>query len=89
VEDFRLDFVWLAILLGIECDGFDWHGNRLAWKRDRRRIARLEDLGWWLLHVTWDDVTQRPDETISRIRQAIATRRIAAAPPTLALRGRA
>jgi very-short-patch-repair endonuclease len=88
VDDFRIDFVWLAILLGLECDGFDWHGNRLAWKRDRRRIARLEDLGWCLLHVTWDDVTQRPDETISRIRQAIATRTSATHRPMLALPGR-
>ena len=47
------------------------HGNRLAWKRDRRRIARLEALGWRLLHVTWDDVTLHPRETIGRIREAV------------------
>src|SRR5262245_29977339 len=88
VEKYRIDFVWLAILLGVECDGFDWHGNRLAWKRDRRRIARIEDLGWSLVHVTWDDVTQRPEETVSRIRKAIASRTTAAGRPNLAAHGR-
>ena len=71
VERFRLDFAWPRICFAIECDGFEWHGNRLAWKRDRRRIARLEALGWRLLHVTWDDVIQRPGETIARIHAAI------------------
>jgi very-short-patch-repair endonuclease len=71
VERFRLDFAWPRLLFAVECHGFEWHGNRLAWKRDRRRIARLESLGWRLLHVTWDDVTQRPSETLDRICMAI------------------
>src|SRR5262249_2246009 len=79
VDRYRLDFVWLAIRMALECDGFEWHDSRLAWKRDRRRIARLEDLGWWIVHITWDDVTPRPDETISRIRRAIEWRATAAA----------
>ncbi len=68
VGPYRLDFVWLRRMLALECDGFDWHGGRLAWKRDRRRIAYLEARGWDLVHVTWDDVTRRPDETIERLR---------------------
>ena len=71
VERFRLDFAWPRLLFAVECDGFEWHGNRLAWKRDRRRIARLESRGWRLLHVTWDDVTMRPRETIERICVAL------------------
>ena len=35
---FGIDFVVARDrIVGVECDGFDWHGNRLAWKRDRRR----------------------------------------------------
>src|SRR5262249_44895723 len=69
VGEYRIDFVLsLACKRGLECDGFDWHGNRLAWKRDRRRIAFLEAEGWRLTHVTWDDVTERPDETLARLR---------------------
>jgi very-short-patch-repair endonuclease len=72
VERFRLDFAWLRRLFAVEADGFEWHGNRLAWKRDRRRIARLEALGWSIVHVTWEDVTDRPEETVDRIRRALA-----------------
>jgi len=71
VGRFRLDYAWPMLLLAVECDGFEHHGQRLLWKRDRRRIAELESMGWRLIHVTWDDVTNHPDETVSRIRSAV------------------
>jgi predicted transcriptional regulator of viral defense system len=47
VGSYRIDFVLsFACKLGLECDGFEWHGNHLAWKRDRRRVAALEAAGW-------------------------------------------
>jgi very-short-patch-repair endonuclease len=67
----RLDFAWPSVFVAVECDGFEWHGNRLAWKRDRRRLARLELLGWRIVPVTWEDVSLRPDETLFRIRLAL------------------
>ena len=73
VLSFRLDFAWVRRLLAIECDGFDWHGNRLAWKRDRRRIAALEALGWRICHLTWDDVTKHKTETLQRVRLFLAS----------------
>jgi len=74
VGAYRIDFVLsIAAKLGLECD----------------RIAALEAAGWRLMHVTWDDVTVRPFETISRLRRALLERTIAAAPQILAVRGRA
>ena len=73
VGPYRIDFVLsIARRLGLECDGFEWHGNRLAWKRDRRRIAALEAAGWRLTHLTWNDVTDRPRESIDRVRVIIS-----------------
>ena len=57
--------------VGVECEGFDYHGGRLVWKRDKRRTAWIEAQGWRLVVVTWDDVTQRPDETTFRIKLAL------------------
>lgn len=54
-----------------ECDGFESHGHRLQWKRDRRRAAALEAQRWRIVHVTWDDVTRRPEETIARLQFAL------------------
>ncbi len=72
VGAYRLDFAWPLLLLAVECDGFEHHGYRLAWKRDRRRIAGLEAMHWRIIHVTWDDVTQRPAETLARVATALA-----------------
>jgi very-short-patch-repair endonuclease len=71
VGRYRIDFAWPALLVGLECDGFEHHGRRLVWKRDRRRIAALEAAGWRLVHVTWDDVTLHSDETVARLRLAV------------------
>jgi very-short-patch-repair endonuclease len=67
---YRLDFAWPLLLLAVECDGFEHHGRRLVWKRDRRRIAALELQGR-IIHVTWDDITSRPNETVARIQLAL------------------
>lgn len=72
VGRYRLDFAWPALLLALECDGFEHHGRRLVWKRDRRRVATLEARGWRIVHVTWDDVTAHPDETLARLHGALA-----------------
>ena len=72
---YRVDYAWPARRAICECDGFEWHGSGLQWKRDRRRIAAIEAPGWNLVHVTWDDVTHRPTETLDRI--AFALRRAA------------
>ena len=73
---FRLDFAWPRLQVAVECDGFEHHGSRLQWKRDRRRVAAIEAMGWRLVHLTWDDVTRCPGESIERVASAL---RLAAA----------
>jgi very-short-patch-repair endonuclease len=63
VDRYRLDFAWPSRGIASECDGFEHHGARLAWKRDRGRLAAIEAAGWRIVHVTWDDVVHRPDQT--------------------------
>jgi very-short-patch-repair endonuclease len=72
VARFHLDFAWVSLMTAVECDGFDWHGSRMQWKRDRRRVAAIEALGWQILFVTWDDVTKHREETLQRIEHALA-----------------
>jgi very-short-patch-repair endonuclease len=68
---YRLDFAWPRARVALEAEGFAWHGGRLQWKRDRRRTAALEAMGWRLVAVTWDDVTRRPEETLHRLGLAL------------------
>ncbi len=70
-ERYFVDFCFEHDRLIVECDGFAWHGNRLQWKRDRRRVAALEAVGWRVMHVTWEDVVERPEQTLARIRLAL------------------
>jgi very-short-patch-repair endonuclease len=71
VGPYRIDFALPPLLYGIECEGFDYHGSRLAWKRDKRRTSFLEAQGWQLTFVSWDDVTLRPQETLQRVSLAL------------------
>lgn len=66
-----IDFAYPELLLGIETDGYAWHSGRRRWQRDLTRRNALTELGWRMLHVTWDDVALRPDETIATIRGAL------------------
>ncbi|RUX22577.1 DUF3320 domain-containing protein [Mesorhizobium sp. M2A.F.Ca.ET.037.01.1.1] len=66
-------------LLGIECDGAEYHSSRSARDRDRLRQAVLEDHGW-IIHRIWSaDWFQRPREQLERTVAAIdaATRELA------------
>ncbi len=71
VGRFRLDFAWPSARVGCECDGFEHHGSRLAWKRDRGRLATIEAAGWRVVQVTWADVTAEPDQTLDRLARAV------------------
>jgi len=71
---YRVDFAWPDARVAVECDGFEHHGYRLAWKRDRRRLAEIEAQHWRVVIVTWDDVTSRPDQTVDRIAIACSAR---------------
>ena len=57
-------------LLGIECDGANYHRARWARDRDRLRVDVLEDRGW-ILHRIWStDWFHRPQD---ELRKALAS----------------
>lgn len=44
----------------IECDSWQWHGDRKGFLKDVRRYTLLSADGWTVLRFTWDDVMLRP-----------------------------
>ena len=62
-----VDFAYPEFKLAIEADSYQWHSGRGAWRRDLHRRNRLTHLGWYVLHVTSDDVDHRADELIAAI----------------------
>lgn len=63
----RLDFAYPSARIGIETDGYRWHGGRERWARDIRRENRLKLLGWTLLRFSWEDVRERPEVVASQV----------------------
>ncbi len=58
-------------VLGIECDGAQYHSSRSARDRDRLRQRVLEDHGW-IIHRIWStDWYLRPEEELKKVQLAI------------------
>jgi len=64
----RLDFAWPDLKVGAEYDSDRWHTGAEALRRDRERQAALQDLGWIMVPIVFDDVRRRPVELVERIR---------------------
>lgn len=75
---FLIDIAFPGLLLGIEADGWQYHGKHLAAHRqDRVRSNLLLEHGWRLLHYSARDIHQRlPDvlEQIDRVRGMLHSR---------------
>jgi Protein of unknown function (DUF559) len=63
----RVDFAWPEQRVAVEYDGLDWHSDPEAMRRDRRRRAALEDLGWVVISIVFEDVRKRAWEFVGRI----------------------
>jgi very-short-patch-repair endonuclease len=68
----RVDFCWPAARLVVEADGFAFHSDRAAYRRDRERFNDLERLGWRVLRFTWEDVVSRPEHVLAMVRSCLA-----------------
>lgn len=63
----RLDFAWPGDKFAVEYDGFDFHSDPDALRRDRQKRAGLHELGWNVMSIVSDDVRRLPYETVRRI----------------------
>ena len=59
-------------LLGIECDGANYHRAKTARDRDRLRESVLRDLGWKIHRVWSTDWWNNPGQEIDKLKAAIA-----------------
>ncbi len=70
VEGLTVDFLWPAHRLIVETDGWETHGTRTAFQRDRDRDATLTIAGYRVLRFSWRQVTRRPREVAAALRAA-------------------
>lgn len=65
----RVDMCWPDVRLVVEGDGFAFHSDRAAYRRDRERLNQLERLGWRVLRFTWEDVVHRPEHVVALVQE--------------------
>jgi very-short-patch-repair endonuclease len=66
-----VDFAFPAEKVAVEADGYRWHSGRIKWQDDLKRRNRLSSMGWLVIHVTWDDLANRPDSVVESIARAL------------------
>jgi very-short-patch-repair endonuclease len=71
VEGHTVDFAWAAERLIVETDGWQAHGTRPAFERDRGRDADLLVAGWRVLRFTHTQVERRHGWVAQRLAQAL------------------
>lgn len=61
----RVDFAWPGVI--VEYDGYDWHKTPEQVRRDHRKRAALEEMGYRVLSIVSEDVRGEPARTVRRI----------------------
>jgi Transcriptional regulator, AbiEi antitoxin/REase_MTES_1575 len=67
------DFLWRTKRVAIEADSERWHGHKLTREHDAAKQAILEAHGWRVLRIDYQQVERSPQQTLTRIRAALAT----------------
>jgi very-short-patch-repair endonuclease len=57
----------------VELDGDEYHGDRAAFQRDRRRDVALQVAGFRALRFSHRRLVDEPDYVIAELRQALAS----------------
>lgn len=64
---YDLDLAYPPEMVGLEFDGWEWHGSYTAFHRDRERMRRLAAAGWTMLPVT---AKTDPADLVSDVKAA-------------------
>ena len=70
----RPDLVDRELELVVECESYEWHGDRAGFRKDVRRYTLLTASGWIVLRFTWEDVMLRPDWVQALLARTVAAR---------------
>ena len=69
----RVDFV-VGERLILEADGYDWHGDRIAFERDRERDRELVRRGYVVIRASYRQVTTDLDAAIVAVLAVVRRR---------------
>jgi very-short-patch-repair endonuclease len=71
VAGFKADFHWPKQRLIVETDGYQYHGHRYAFERDRRRDQAHIAAGYTVIRFTWRQIEREPFRVVAVIATAL------------------
>jgi hypothetical protein len=71
----RVDFLYEAERVVIECDGRRHHFGKIDAERDRWRDLDLSAAGWLVIRVTWWQLVHQPERFTAQLRRVLDRRR--------------
>jgi very-short-patch-repair endonuclease len=71
VGRYVVDFRWREQRLIVETDGYEAHGTRTAFERDRARDAGLTAAGYVILRFTWRQLTEDAATVAATVRSVL------------------
>jgi very-short-patch-repair endonuclease len=69
---YRLDLAWPDQRVALECDGWEHHGDRVAFGKDRARLSEITSTGWRVLIATWAMARRDPRRLLRWVDAALA-----------------
>ncbi len=73
-KSYEVDFLWRRQKVVVETDGGRFHDNPIAGGRDSDRNRALAAAGYRIPRLGWEDLRDRPDETMREISGLLARR---------------
>ena len=70
-----VDLLWAAGRLAVEVDGYQYHGDKDSFRRDRHRDYELTISGYLTLRLPHDEVLADVGQAVEKIRDVVAFRR--------------
>jgi very-short-patch-repair endonuclease len=74
VAGLEVDFVWRKEKVIVEVDGYQYHGSRRSYHRDRARDRKLAAEGYLVIRVTWDEIVNQGPAVLVSLARALALR---------------
>ena len=68
---YALDFGCHEYMLGIECDGHEYHSSKDHIKRDKKRDKYLRNKGWTILRIEGIAIFRNPEYCVNQIKKII------------------
>ena len=68
----EVDAYWPEQRLMVEADGFEFHGHRAAFERDRARDAEMQVAGYRVLRLTHRRLDEEPEKVVAQLRHLLS-----------------